>query len=48
LEKPLTREASADGGIDFTGTSVLVTGGTGSFGQRFIRTILGSSRMSGW
>ena len=42
MEKPLTREASADGGIDFTGTSVLVTGGTGSFGQRFIRTILGS------
>jgi UDP-N-acetylglucosamine 4,6-dehydratase len=40
LEKPLSREVSANGGIDFTGTSVLVTGGTGSFGQRFIRSIL--------
>ena len=26
--------------VDLNGKSILVTGGTGSFGQRFVRTVL--------
>ena len=40
MEKSLAAGGIAPNTIDFTGCSVLVTGGTGSFGQQCIRTIL--------
>ena len=40
MPNSLTRDALNSQGIDFTGSSVLITGGTGSFGQQFVRTVL--------
>lgn len=40
MPNSLTRDVLNSQGIDFTGSSVLITGGTGSFGQQFVRTIL--------
>jgi UDP-N-acetylglucosamine 4,6-dehydratase len=40
LEKPFAKGALSLEDVDFNGSSILVTGGTGSFGQLCIRTIL--------
>ena len=40
LEKPLAKDVRSHDDLDFNGSSILVTGGTGSFGQLCIRAIL--------
>ena len=40
MEKPLAKDVWSHDGLDFNGSSILVTGGTGSFGQLCIRAIL--------